>query len=127
MKKEGTPFHHSSDSFQKQLSITNVIDHHLSTIETDTGLYSTHSHKYKHESFKELVNMGDKIVNYLFYLMFEHGTSWTIILLLNEIVKNKPVIPKDMLGKHRYITVEWMKWYLESDYYKNNDIYYNLV
>lgn len=117
----------SAENYEKQRAITDVIDAHLIKIDDETGLYSTHAPIFKHDSFKELVGMGDKIVNYLFHIMFEHGTSWTILLLLNEIVKNKPLMPSKYAGKARHLTVHWMTWYLDSDYYKNNNIYYNLV
>jgi hypothetical protein len=117
----------SSENFQKQVAITTIINSHLKTIEDETGLFSFPNPILKHPLFLELVEMGDKIVNYLFHLMFEHGTRRTILLLLNKIVKDKPIMPKEISGKFRHQTVEWMKWYLESDYYKNNNIYYNLV
>lgn len=117
----------SPENFQKQLSITNVIDSHLRIIEDETGLYSFPSLILKHPLFLELVEMGDKIVNYLFHIMFEHGSGRVLLLLLDKIAKNKPEIPKEHAGRFYHQTVNWMKWYLESDYYKNNDIYYNLV
>ena len=117
----------SAENYQKQLAITTVIDSHIKTIEDETGFYSFSNPILEHPSFLELVNMGDKIVNYLFHLMFENGSSRTILLLLDKIVKDKPVIPKEIWGKFKHQTVEWMKWYLESDYYKNNNIYFNLV
>jgi len=117
----------SAENFQKQLVIINLIDSHLNKIEEDTGGYSFHHPTLKHASFLELVNMGDKIVNYLFYLMFESGSSWTILLLLDKVAQNKPEIPKEHAGKYKHIVVDWMNWYLTSDYYKNNDTYFNLV
>ena len=117
----------SAENFQKQLAITTVIDSHIKTIEDETGLYSFSKPILKHPLFLELIDMGDKIVNYLFYLMFEYGSSRVILLLLDKIVTDKHVMPKEIAGKFYHQTVEWMKWYLESDYYKNNNIYYNLV
>lgn len=117
----------SAENFAKQLEITNMIDNHLRIIEDETGLYSFHHPKLKHPSFLELVAMGDKIVNYLFYLMFEYGSSWTILLLLDKIAQNKPEIPKEHTGKFYHQVTDWMTWYLASDYYKSNDIYFNLV
>ena len=117
----------NGENFQKQLAITNGINQHLNKIEDDTGCYSFHHHKLKHPSFLELVAMGDKIVNYLFYLMFEYGSSWTILLLLDKVAQNKPEIPKEHAGKFYHQVTDWMTWYLESDYYKNKDIYFNLV
>ena len=115
----------SAENLQKQLDITNLIDSHLNKIEEDTGGYSFHHPKLKHPSFLKLVEMGDKIVNYLFYLMFESGSNWTILLLLDKVAQNKPQISNS--GNFLNITVDWMVWYLTSDYYKNNDTYFNLV
>lgn len=117
----------SSENFAKQLAITNVIDSHLKTIEDETGLYSFSNPILKHQLFLELVDMGDKIVNYLFHIIFEHGSSRVVLLLLDKIAQNKPEIPKEIRGKFKHQTVIWMQWYLESDYYKNNDIYFGLV
>jgi hypothetical protein len=117
----------SGENFQKQLSITSIINQHLNKIEEETGLYSFHHPKLKHASFLELVNMGDKIVNYLFYLIFEYGSSWTILLLLDKVAQNKPEIPKEHAGKFYHQVVDWTTWYLTSEYYKNNDTYFNLV
>jgi len=117
----------SAENFQKQLSITNLIDNHIKKIDEDTGGYSSHAHTLRHLSFLELVAMGDKIVNYLFYLMFESGSSWIILLLLDKVVKDKPEIPNEHAGKFYHQVNDWMNWYLTSDYYKNNDSYFNLV
>lgn len=117
----------SAENFQKQLEITNQINRHLNLIKEETGLYSFPNYKLKHPSFLSLVEMGDKIVNYLFHLMFEYGSNWTILLLLDKIVKDKPQIPKEHLGNVYHQVVDWMQWYLESDYYKRNDVYFNLV
>jgi hypothetical protein len=117
----------SAENFQKQLAITNLIDNHIKKIDEDTGGYSSHAPTLRHISFLELVAMGDRIVNYLFYLMFESGSSWTILLLLDKVVKDKPEIPNEHAGSYRHIVVDWMKWYLTSDYYKNDDLYFNLV
>lgn len=117
----------NSENYNKQRAITDIIDAHLLKIENETGLFSNPNYMLRHDSFKELVAMGDKIVNYLFHIMFEHGSSWIILHILRQIVENKPNIPKEHMGKFKHITVDWMTWYLESDYYKNNDIYYNLV
>lgn len=117
----------SAENFAKQLAITNQINQHLNSIEEETGGCSFHAPILKHSSFLELVQMGDKIVNYLFYLIFENGSNWTILLLLDKIVKDKPEIPKEHAGKFKHIVVDWMNWYLTSDYYKRNDVYFNLV
>lgn len=117
----------SAENYEKQQVITNYINEKLKKIDEDTCLYSSHGPSLKHPSFLELVAMGDKIVNYLFYLMFKSGSSWTILLLLEKVAQNKPEIPKEHDGKFKHIVVDWMNWYLTSDYYKNNDSYFNLV
>ena len=44
----------SAENFQKQLSITNLIDNHIKKIDEDTGGYSSHAHTLRHLSFLEL-------------------------------------------------------------------------
>ena len=117
----------NGENYQKQRAITDVINKLLFQIEEDTGGSSVHRDKLKHESFLELVEMGDKIVNYIFYLMTEYGGSWIYFLLLQKIVKNPPKLPNEVAGKFIHQTIHWMQWYVESDYYKNNDTYFNLV
>jgi hypothetical protein len=117
----------SAENYQKQLAITSLINQLINKIEEETGGYSFHHPKLKHLSFLELVQMGDKIVNYLFYLMFESGSNWTILLLLDKVAQNKPEIPKEHAGKFYHQVTDWMNWYLTSDYYKNNNTYFNLV
>ncbi len=84
----------NSENFQKTTYLTNQIDSLIQKIKEETGGYSTHSNKLNHPAFLELTKMGDKIVNYIFYQMFERGTSWTHLLLLEKIIPNPPVIPK---------------------------------
>lgn len=117
----------NSENFEKQLVITNKINILLNKIEDETGGYSFHKPKLKNSNFLELAEMGDVIVNYLFYITFEYGCSWTILLLLDKIVKDKPIIPNEHSGRFYHQVVDWTTWYLISDYYKNNDVYYNLV
>ncbi len=115
----------NSDNYKKSKTITDVIDYHLNFIRIDS-LYKSSINK-NCDSFKTLVSIGDNITNYLFYLLFERGTSYIILSLLSEIIKDKPNIPEEHLGKIYNITVDWMNWYLNSDYYKNNNIYFNLI
>jgi hypothetical protein len=117
----------SSKKYQKYIDKVSIIDKHLNLIEESTGGSSLFKRKLEHPSFLALVEMGDIITNYLFYLMFEKGSNWTILLLLNKIVKDKPEIPKEILGKFYEITVFWMNWYIKSDYYKNDNVYNNLI
>lgn len=117
----------SAGNFEKQLAITSVIHNLINKVDDETGGYSIHAYKLRNENFIALAEMGDVIVNYLFHLIFEYGCSWTILLLLDKIVKDKPTIPKEHAGKFYHQTVDWTTWYLTSEYYKNNDIYFNLV
>lgn len=118
----------NGENYQKQKKITDEINAFISEIKRDTGMFSTHNHIFEHPRFKQLVEMGDKIVDYIFYLMFEHGSDWVLLHLLNMIVKeNKPIIPKEHRGSFVNLTVDWEVWFLQSDYHKNHDIYYGLV
>ncbi|MEO6302337.1 MAG: hypothetical protein ABIP51_04105 [Bacteroidia bacterium] len=115
----------SGENYQKQERITDFIIKHLKQINKDTGHFSTHIHTIRHESFKELVLMGDKIIPYLFHLMLEEGGSWTYFLLLQEITKEQPV-KKENYGKFIHSTIDWLQWYVNSKYYPS-DIYFGLV
>ena len=59
--------------------------------------------------------------------MFENGSNWIYLNLLNKIVNNKPDIPNKINGDFYHITVLWMTWYLNSEYYRNKDVYDNLI
>lgn len=115
----------SGENYQKQKAITNNINRLLKRIAVDTGIFSTHNHTVEHESFKELVAMGDKIIPYLFHLMTEHGGSWTYFLLLEQITGQNPVKPSEN-GKFIHSMIAWMQWYIDSSYYPS-DIYFGLV
>lgn len=87
---------------------------------------STMYHKMKHPNVQKLLNMGDKIINFLFHLSLEYGSDRVVFEIIKEIIKVNPV-QKESVGKLYHETRDWYNWYVESDYYKNNDIYYNLV
>ncbi len=70
--------------------------------------------------------MGDKIVNYLFHIITHRGGSWAVFMILRQITGVNP-IPKKDNGRFPHVMMHWLRWYTESGYYKNNDIYYNLV
>ena len=116
----------SAENYNKQREITDKIDAILNKIEEDTQLHSSPKKKLEHPGFNELLAMGDVIVNYLFHLMFEYGNSWTLMLLLTKLVKDGPN-KREHRGDFKYMTIDWMTWYVESEYYKNCDVYYNLV
>lgn len=119
----------TSENYQKQQVITNRIDQLLQNIHQDTAMFSTSIHTLEHDDFKKLVEMGDKIIPYLFYLITQYGCSQIILLLLHQITKVNP-IPKEDAGKFMHSIMHWLKWFLESDYYKDerkNDIYFGLV
>ena len=116
-----------ASEFRKYQLIAAHIDKLLATAIDETGGSSVIHHKMKNKSFLELVAMGDIIVDYVFKKMFEEGTDWIHLLLLREIVKDGPEIPKEHLGNFDYLIVDWMQWYVKSAYFLNNDIYYNLI
>ena len=117
----------NSTNYKKCLEITDNINRLLRMVAHDSGGSSTHRRIYEHASFKELVEMGDKIIPYLFHLITHYGGSWTILLLLSEIAPEDP-IQKDHAGKFIHLMIDWLQWYVESKYYKEiNDVYYGLI
>jgi hypothetical protein len=116
----------SAENYQKQQLITNEIVSLLKEIKRDTGGMSTTYHIMKHPNVQKLLDMGDKIVNFLFYLTVEYGADWVVFEILRQLTNQNPV-KKENVGKFIHTTIDWLNWYVESDYYKNNDIYYNLV
>jgi len=117
----------NGENFQKQIAIASVIHKHFNDVEQATGGLSTRHHMIKHPSFQALIAMGDKIVNYVFHLMFESGSCWRYLELIPRIIKNPPKVPVEIAGDFYRQTIFWMSWYVESEYYKNNDVYFNLV
>ena len=115
----------NGENYQKQKEITDNIDRLLQEIEDETGLYSTMLPTLEHRNFKILVEIGDKIIPYLFYKMFQQGNSWTYFLLLQEITKQNP-ISKEHAGSFYHHIMYWLQWYIDSKYFKH-DVYYNLL
>lgn len=115
----------SCENYAKCKAITNKIDMLLQGIEKDTAYSSTFNVKFNHESFKELVNMGDKIIPYLFYLGVQRGFSWTIMLLLNSITNENP-IKKEHVGKYYHSVSDWLIWFTNSKYC-NSNVYFDLI
>jgi hypothetical protein len=116
----------SGERYAQYKEITTEIDFFLKTIEEDSGLSSSHTIIINHEYFKKLVEMGDKIIPYLFHVMVEHGASWTILILLRHLTQENPIKPEHV-GKFYHIFHDWLGWYLDSPYDKNDDIYHGLV
>lgn len=115
----------NSENYQKQKKITDEIDFLISSVHKDTAHSSSQNYE-KHPDFKKLVDMGDKIIPYLFHKAMQSGWNWVIIRLLKETSKVSPV-PKEHYGNFYWIIKDWIEWYLLSDYYNNSDIYFGLV
>lgn len=115
----------SAENYQKQLKITDEIWVFLSDIHNDTAAFSTHNHIYNHPKFKTLVEMGDKIIPYLFHVLTQHGGSWIIFCALQQITHENPVSKGDH-GKFVVVMKCWLEWYVNSKYI-HHDVYFNLV
>lgn len=102
------------------------IDDLLETINHDTMDSSNHADTTNHSCFKQLVNMGNKIIPYIFYLMTQHGCEWAHLLLLSELVGNEMQIPEEHYGRFIHIMSDWLQWYIKSPY-QMHDVYYGLV
>ena len=115
----------TTGNFKKSSKIVDEIVKHLAAIENDTKFYSYPDPVLNHPRYKMLIEMGDKIVPYLFHHITHNGGSWTIFYLLYNITKQNP-IPKEHSGNFNYAIIYWLQWFMDSDYYKNDDIYYGL-
>lgn len=115
------------ENYEKFKVVADEINKRLGQISKDTGGYSTHIHTIRHKDFIGLVEMGEKIVPYVFYLGTQRGWSWTLLLLLNEIVADPPVIAHDDRGRFMKLIHTWLGWYIESERYKNIGVYLGLV
>lgn len=116
----------NKENFEKYLVIVNEVYELLHNIKEDTGHLSTSIHIFRHKDFKTLVEKGDKLVPFLFYFIGQYGGDWIIFHLLHEITGAHPV-PKEDFGRFYHTMMYWLKWFIESDYYKNNDVYHGLV
>jgi hypothetical protein len=117
----------NAENYRKFRVIADEINKKLSQISHDTGGYSTHVHTIRHKDFVSLVDMGEKIVPYVFYLGTEKGWSWTLLLLLNEIAPHPPVIAPDDRGRFMNLIHTWLGWYIGQERYKNIGVYLGLV
>ena len=119
----------SSENYEKFCIITKDIDYKLLSIKKDTMFSSNFSTTINHPQFKELSNMGTKIIPYIFHVGTHTGFSWTHLLLLQDITKQSPVLPEHA-GLFYHQIIYWMNWYLNSNYYLDkdlSDVYYGLV
>ena len=115
----------SGENYRKYEIVANDIDKRLAQIRTDTSVHSSPTPTLEHPDFLALVEMGDRIIPYLFHVMIEHGTSWVHIYLLHQITGMSPILPKhqgDLYG----IIYDWLGWFLGSKY-ADSDIYCGLV
>ena len=115
----------NSENFKKYLEIITEIDNFLSNIVKDTKHFSFPKY-LEHQDYKKLINMGDRIIPYLFqYATQKHGFSWVIIHLLLELSGENP-IPKDHEGKFAHIISDWTNWFINSKYIET-DVYHGLI
>jgi hypothetical protein len=116
----------SGENFKKYCEIISGIDSLLSKIKLETGGYSTSYQTFKHPGFLELVNMGDRIIPYLFHKITHYGSSWLYFHLLGEITGENPV-PREYAGNFYYTILYWLNWYIKNKYFKNDDVYFGLI
>jgi hypothetical protein len=116
----------NTENYLKFREVALEINKKLKQIEQDTGFHSSPSPTLEHKDFRSLVEMGEKIIPYIFYRGTQEGWSWTLLLLLSEIVTEKPVLPGELAGKYMHVVHRWLGWYLDSKY-SDTDIYYGLV
>jgi hypothetical protein len=112
-------------NYHKYCTITEEIDTLINNVTQHYRLSLSHVGMDKHPDFIKIVEMGDKIVNYLFCKILNHGSSWVILKLLSAITNQNP-IKREHAGSFVAIISDWLVWYIDSDYYKNNDVYHGL-
>lgn len=120
-----TNFQITEENHKKYLEIITEIDNCLSKIKKDTGMLSFHDFD-NHADYQKLINMGDKIIPYLFfYATQRNGFSWVILSLFSKLSGENPV-QKQHYGKFMHIISDWMNWFIKSKYV-NNNVYHGLV
>jgi hypothetical protein len=115
----------NSQNFKKYLEIVTEIDNCLYNIKKDTSIFSFPKY-LEHQDYKTLINMGGRIIPYLFhYATQEHGFSWIIMSLLSELSGENPV-SKEHEGKFAHQISDWMNWFINSKYIES-DVYHDLI
>jgi len=113
------------ENYQKSLKITRLIDAKLNRIWEDTKVHSNLQIVVDHPAFKELVEMGPKIIPYIVHYMTQKKADWTHMMLLGTITKENPIAPQHA-GNFNMHLAEWIIWY-EHSKYKCHDVYYGLL
>ena len=118
----------STERYETQLSITGEIDKHLHELREWTGGRSHYGGIEEQPSFIELLKMGDRIVNYIMHLMTQGGFRWEYCILLRELTGDKiPPMPDEFSGRLPHVMAHIILWWVDSEYYKNNNVYFGLV
>lgn len=118
----------NKENLTKYQKIITKYKQYVDKVKIDTQYSSKLGDILKHNKFRKLVVEGPRIVNWLFYDMLHHGTSWTHILLLHEIFTSiSKQRPADTNGDLLRIYIFWLQWYANSNYRKNKDIYMGLI
>jgi len=117
----------SITNYEKFKTIADNIDSKFYKIREDSRYSSSHRVIYDHQQFHQLREMGTKILPYVFHKAVMHGFEWTHLILFRALI-NPCLIPDKHAGKFLHQVSDWMVWYLDSEYYKNNkDVYFGLV
>jgi len=78
-----------------------------SILERDTCLYSGCNEIINHPNFIKMKELNQEIIPYLIDKL-KTDPHWWILLLLDEIVINKPIIPKEIYGVFKDIVQIWI-------------------
>lgn len=112
-------------NFKKYLEIVTEIDDCLSNIYKDTRIFSFPKY-LEHPDYHKLLNMGDRILPYLFhYALTENGFSWFIMSLFSELSGENPV-PEEHAGLFSQQISDWLNWFATSKYIES-DVYHGLI
>jgi hypothetical protein len=119
----------SAEAYAAYSEIAAEINRHLYAIDHDPKVMysSSHNSTREHPHFKALVEMGDRIIPYLFHVLTHRGASWTILLLLHQLVPDENPIRDGHEGCFYGIIHDWLGWFLNSKYRERDDIYAGLV
>lgn len=115
----------SAEKYSAFYEIANRIDQLLFEIKEDTKFHSNLNYVTSHPSYIKLIDMGEKIIPYLFRCATQHGASWIHFALFAELSKENPIPPEDN-GRFERILMHWLRWYTENSKYQNLDVYYGL-
>ena len=80
----------------------------ITVLRSETGMHSSPGPVQKHPMYLELLDLGDRILPYVFYMM-QFEESHCLLLLALDITGHCPVWKEDY-GRVDLLTASWVAW-----------------